>query len=398
MGEGEEAPGRAGGSFVAITDPGTPLEQLAHAHRFRACFSSPSDVGGRYSALTVFGLVPAALVGVDLSAVLASASEMAGRCGPTTNPADNPGLRLGATLGELARAGHDKVVFLPSPALRVFPAWAEQLVAESLGKLGRGIVPVGDPPPPTEFPLGADAVFARVELAGETDPTLDAALAAREASGSAVLRFRLASRTDLGAEFFRWEFAIAACGAVIAVDPFDQPDVEHAKELARDAMKPGTATRSAGAYGVAANAGGALDAAIRQWAGTIHAGDYVAVQAFLAPDAATTSVLERIVSLFRERFGTAVTLGYGPRFLHSTGQLHKGGPPSGVFLQLVDEPREDLPVPELGLTFGEIIRAQARGDRGALDEHQRRLLVVNLGTETADGLGRLVRALESSST
>jgi transaldolase / glucose-6-phosphate isomerase len=388
---GKQAP-KPGRQFVAITDPGTPLEQLASERGFRACFAAPADVGGRYSALTVFGLVPAALVGADLAGLLASARTMVARCADTAHPETNPGLRLAAALGELARGGRDKVVFLTSRSLRPFPSWAEQLVAESLGKLGRGIVPVVGTPTRGGLPRGEDVVFVHLAMDGETDRPLERELEEREAAGAPVLRFGLASPLELGREFFRWEFAIALCGSVLEVDPFDQPDVEHAKELARQAMgRPGGKVRAAGDYGL--HFGAQRPAEVERWLASARPADYVAVQAFLAPDEATDAALARLASQLRARLGTVVTIGYGPRFLHSTGQLHKGGPPSGLFLQVVDDPVQDLAVPELGLTFGEIVRAQASGDRGALEEKQRRLLVVNVGPRPRDGLARLSRFL-----
>ncbi len=382
--------GPPGRRFVAITDPGTALEKLAHDRGFRACVASPPDVGGRYSALTVFGLLPAALIGVDLPGLLASARAMVARCADPAEALRNPGLGLGAALGELGRAGRDKVLFLPSRSLRAFPAWAEQLIAESLGKHGRGLVPVAEPVPPAELPSGSDAVLVRLALAGEHDRALERALLSREAAGEPVLRFEVASPLELGAEFFRWEFAIAACGAVLGVDPFDQPDVEHAKDLARAEMGSGASEDSAAAsYGVPVSRDPSAE--LERWLASVRPGDYVAVQAFLAPEPATRAAISRLASALRRRLGVVVTTGFGPRFQHSTGQLHKGGPPTGAFLQIVDEPAEAVPVPESELTFAAIVRGQARGDRGALEEVHRRVVVVNLGARTDAGLRRLAR-------
>lgn len=380
--------GTTGPHFAAITDAGSPLERLAAERRFRACFLGPPDVGGRYGALTVFGLVPAALTGTDLPGLVGTARAMVARCVSTPDASGNPGLRLGAALGELARAGRDKVVFLTSRSLRAFPAWAEQLLAESLGKLGRGIVPVVGTFPGSELPRGPDIVLVHVSLEGETDRALERELDRREAEGAPVLRFSLGSPLDLGGEFFRWELAVAACGAVLEVDPFDQPDVEQAKELAREAMDRHPRLAE-GDYGL--RLGPTALPALERWFEGSRAGDYVAVQAFLAPNEATDEALERLALRIRRRLGTVVTVGYGPRFLHSTGQLHKGGPDSGMCLQLVDVPQEDLTVPEIGLTFGQVLWAQASGDRGALEEQQRRLLVVNLGPEPLEGLAALAR-------
>jgi transaldolase / glucose-6-phosphate isomerase len=384
--------GPPGRRFVAITDPGTALEKLAAERGFRACVASPPDVGGRYSALTVFGLVPAALIGADLPGLLASARAMVARCADPAEAPRNPGLRLGAALGELGRAGRDKVVFLPSRSLSAFPAWAEQLIAESLGKHGRGLVPVAAPMPPSELPHGSDAVLVRLARPGEQDRALERALLSREAAGEPVLHFEVALPLDLGAEFFRWEFAIAACGAVLGVDPFDQPDVEHAKDLARAEMREGAAeARSSAGYGLTVGRPGAAE--LERWLASVRPGDYVAVQAFLAPEEGTRAAIDRLASRLRRRLGVVVTTGFGPRFQHSTGQLHKGGPPTGAFLQLVDEPTDDLAVPESELTFGEIVRGQARGDHGALEEVHRRVVVVNVGARTDAGLRQLARAV-----
>ena len=378
-------PGRR---FVAITDPGTPLERLAAERQFRGCVAAPPDVGGRYAALTVFGLVPAALLGVELEGLLASARSMVARCADPAEAGQNPGLRLGAALGELARAGRDKLVFLSSPSLRSFPAWLEQLVGESLGKQGQGIVPVATSPPPSELPQGPDVGFVQLTLEGERDPALERALAARESRGAPVLRLALGSPLDLGREFFRWEFAVAACASLLGVDPFDQPDVEQSKEMARRVMsRSAERTEVVASYGVRVGPG--LGRPLEEWLASAGPRDYLAVQAFLGPSDRTDRALGRLASELRRRLGVVVTVDYGPRFLHSTGQMHKGGPASGLYLQLVDEPGRDLEVPGLGLRFGEILRAQAEGDRGALEGRRRRLLVVNVGADPLQGVRSL---------
>jgi len=385
-----------GGHFVAITDPGTPLERIARERRFRRCFLAPADVGGRYSALTVFCLVPAALLGVDLEGLVRTGRAMAARCKEPADGPRNPGLRLGAALGALARAGRDKVVFLPSRTLGPFPAWIEQLVAESLGKEGRGIVPVATTPPATELPGGRDVAFVDLRIEGEGDPVLDRELETRRTGGAPVLRFELPAPLDLGGEFFRWEFAVAACAPLLGVDPFNQPDVESSKELARRAVD---AAASSGArppaYGAPVDRG--LRALLEGWVGSARPDDYVSVQAFLAPNRRTDAALGRLASSLRQRLGTVVTVDYGPRFLHSTGQLHKGGPASGLFLQLVDEPTRDLEVPDLGVTFGAILRAQAEADRLSLERRHRRIVVVNVGPRPVDGLRRIAESLGSPS-
>jgi transaldolase/glucose-6-phosphate isomerase len=390
----------AGQRFAAITDPGTPLEKLARERAFRAVFSTPEDVGGRYSAFTCFGLVPAALLGVDLHALLARGRAMAEAC--TAPAVNNPGLRLGAALGELARAGCDKATFLASPAIESFPDWLEQLIAESTGKIGRGVVPVVGEAPAAPERYGADRFFVGLVLDGDDSGTggIEERLAALERAGHPVALIRLADPLDLGREIFRWEMAVAAAGAVIGVNPFDQPDVQHAKELASQAMKQ----RSAGPEGAAAGGGGgairaadagALGSALLHWLEGIAPGGYLGVHAYLAPTAETTAALREIQGLLRDRTGLATTLGYGPRFLHSTGQLHKGGPDTGRFLQLVDEPATDLTVPETDYTFGRLIQAQADGDRQALEQRGRRVLRVQLGPAVLQGLRALRGALGS---
>jgi transaldolase / glucose-6-phosphate isomerase len=384
-----------GRHFVAVTDAGTPLEKLARERGFRRVWSATPDVGGRYSALTVFGLVPAALLGADLPALLASAAAMAAACGPEVPAAASPGLRLGAALGELALAGRDKVTFLPSPALAAFPDWIEQLIAESTGKIGRGITPVvGEPAGPPEV-YGDDRFFVALQRAGEEDDRLAGRLAALAAAGHPVARFDLGGPADLGREMFRWEVAVAAAGAAIGVHPFDQPDVQLAKELASQAMKERAAGGGEGrsaADAVAATDAEALGRALAGWLAEAKAGDYLGLQAYLPPTLATTESMRELREALRAGTRLATTFGYGPRFLHSTGQLHKGGPATGRFLQIVDEPRQDLAVPETDYTFGVLIRAQADGDRRALAQRGRRVLRVQLGTDAPGGLARLLAA------
>lgn len=382
--------GGAGSQFVAVTDPGTSLERLARERGFRAVFNAPEDVGGRYSALTNFGLVPAALLGVDVRDLLLRARSMAEAC---TAPAmSNPGLILGAALGELALAGRDKVTFLASRGIDSFPDWIEQLVAESTGKLGRGIVPVVGERTGEPGVYGQDRFFAGLIL-GE-DRALETRLASLETVGHPVARFRLADPADLGREMFRWEMATAAAGAVLGVNPFDQPDVQLAKELATRAMKErSSGAPAAPADEIRASDEGPLGSALEHWLAGAGPGSYLGVHAYLPADRETTEILHDVQARLRDRTRLATTFGYGPRFLHSTGQLHKGGPDTGRFLQIVDEPEHDLPVPETDYTFGTLIRAQADGDRSALEQRGRRVMRVNLGNDVAGGLARLRGAL-----
>ncbi len=405
-GEKTGAPGR---HFVAITDPGTPLEKLASERSFRRVFSAPEDVGGRYSALTVFGLVPAALVGVDVRRLLERAGQMAGACSSPpahensalaekSGLAENPGLALGAALGEAARGGQDKLTLLASPSLDALPHWIEQLVAESTGKDGKGIIPVVGEPLGAPETYGTDRLFVRLCMRGEENAALETRTAALEAAGHPVVRINLSEKEDLGQEFFRWEVAVAAAGAVLGIHPFNQPDVQLAKELAREAM----AAKSGRAKGLgdervrelSVERGEEIKEALGSWLKEAQSGDYLAIHAYVAPAAGTAAVLQKLRVRLRDRLHLATTVGFGPRFLHSTGQLHKGGPNTGLFLQLVDEPASDLPVPETTYSFGALIRAQALGDFQALRQRGRRVLQVSLGNNVPVGLRGLLAALD----
>ena len=389
-----------GRHFLAVTDPGTPLQKLAGERGFRGVVNAPPDVGGRYSALTPFGLVPAALLGMDLPRLLAVGRAMAEACGPAAPAPSSPGLRLGAAMGELALAGRDKVTFVTSAGLAAFPDWIEQLIAESTGKLilaggeHRGIVPVaGEPLGPPEA-YGDDRFFAALLLAGEDDVEIERRLDALEAAGHPVARLHLDDRYDLGGEMFRWEVATAAAGAVLELNPFDQPDVQLAKELAGKMMKAAESGALPPSEGeVSAGDSAALAPALTKWVRGARPGDYLGLHAYLAPTPRTTEVLRALQAELHEKTRLAVTLGYGPRFLHSTGQLHKGGPDRCRFLQLVDEPSADLAVPETSYTFGTLIRAQAEGDRQALEQRGRQVLRVQLGQDDDQGLRHILQDL-----
>jgi transaldolase/glucose-6-phosphate isomerase len=383
-----ELGGTPGPQFAAITDPGSSLEVLAKERGFRRVFAAPPDVGGRYSALSVFGLVPAALIGVDVRRIVDGAWAMTE--GVHSEPDDNPALMLGAALGELAQGGRDKLTITTSPEFAAFPAWIEQLVAESTGKDGKGILPVpGEPLGPPEA-YGDDRVFAHVSTL-KRDTGTETLLGQLEGEGHPVIRIQIESPMLLGQEFFRWEIAVAAAGSVLGIHPFNQPDVQLAKTLAKQRMAErsgedrgwddGTKTLSAGAHGAAAE--------LEAWLSSAKAGDYVALQAYVAPGAAASESLQRLRMQLRDRMRVATTLGYGPRFLHSTGQLHKGGPNTGLFIQIVDDAATDVPVPETEYSFGELMRAQAQGDAQALSERGRRVLRIDTGrsgVEILDGL------------
>ena len=380
-----------GEHFVAITDPGTALEKLAAERKFRATFNAPEEVGGRYSALTVFGLLPAALIGVDVGEVLRRARAMSQACGAAA--AGNPGLILGAALGELALAKRDKVTFLCSPSLTAFPSWVEQLIAESTGKDRRGIVPVANEGVGAPEKYSEDRFFVYLTVSGDENHDLDRQVAALEANGHPLARIDLNDKSDLGQEFFRWEVAVAAAGAALGINPFNQPDVQLAKDLARKAIEKNSRGKKNGAglkgEVTVTDDQPALRQALSAWLGSKKKRDYAVVQAYLDPSPENMAKLQAICAAIRDRLGVATTHGFGPRFLHSTGQLHKGGPNSVLVLQIVDQPADDLSVPETNYTFDALIQAQAAGDFAALKQRRRRVLRVNLGSDPADGLNQL---------
>jgi glucose-6-phosphate isomerase len=347
----EQAP--RGEQFAAVTDPGSPLESLAREHGFRAVFANPADIGGRYSALSCFGLVPAALIGADLGALLDAAGDAARECEPKAAPADNPGARLGAILGEAALAGRDKLTLVLPDEVASLGDWIEQLIAESTGKEGKGIVPVVGEPLGAPEAYGSDRLF--VALGAHPG------LAPLEAAGHPVVRLGDAARDRLGAQFFLWEFATAIAGHVLGINPFDQPNVAEAKAATKEILE-----------GEAVPEMRFDDPAVLL--AQVAPGDYVSIQAYLDRTPATEAALQRARVAIRDRFGVATTVGFGPRFLHSTGQLHKGGPPTGVFIQVVDEARAtDLKIPGAAYTFGTLIDAQALGDLRSLQARGRRV-------------------------
>ncbi len=349
-----------GSKFVAITDPGTPLESVAHERGFRATFLNPPDIGGRYSALSYFGLVPGALVGADLDGLLDRAAEAAHACVPYVPLDDNPGAWLGALLGEGSRAGRDKLTLVLDEQIRAFGSWVEQLIAESTGKDGKGIVPVeGEDLGPPEM-YGADRLFVAL---GEEK--LHEALRPLEDAGHPITHLVLDDPIELGREFFRWEFATAVAGAVLGIQPFDQPNVEEAKDNTRRLLAGGE---------IPDPGYDDLEALLRQ----VRPGDYVAIQAYVPREEATERRLRDVRMRLRDRLKVATTVGFGPRFLHSTGQLHKGGPNTGVFVQVVERPQQDVPIPGQRYSFGTLLAAQSVGDLRSLRSHERRVARVRL--------------------
>jgi len=385
-----------GDLIVATTDPGRSLEAIPHHERFREVFLNPPDIGGRYSALTYVGLVPASLIGLDLDALLASAMAMLGAC-REPDPGLNPGVSLGIAMGTLAKAGRDKLTFLADDEIASFGAWAEQLIAESTGKDGVGIVPVDNEPLGAPSTYGRDRVFVRLSLAEGTDGGRDALSGLLEAAGHPVIRIELADPIDLGGEFIRWEVATAIAGAVLGIDPFDQPNVEEAKELTRKVLAKAGRGEAIGAGAAPLTPedpalADALATHLRRRAPNA----YLALQAFISPTTARDEAFARIRALLRDRTRQATTVGYGPRFLHSTGQLHKGGPPIGWFLQLTADHPDDRAIPGWPYTFGRLIDAQAAGDFAALDGHGLPILRVHLGADPDAGLAVLERALDAA--
>jgi transaldolase/glucose-6-phosphate isomerase len=350
-----------GDRFVAITDPDTPLEEMAIERGFLAAVTAPPDVGGRFSALTPFGLLPAALIGVDVERLLEAGAEVDW----------GEAVEMGEEWADNARAGRDKLTCLTSPAIGAFPVWLEQLVAESLGKDGKGIVPVASEPGLERY--GDDRLFVQYRVAGQPVAAVPA--------GQPSIRRDLANRYAIATEMMASEIATATAGIGLDVHPFDQPDVELAKERARQALGSEQARLD-----LVEIFSPTLADQIEALLMTMGAADYFAVQAFLPTESETDSILAAVRHRVGNRTGNATTSGYGPRFLHSTGQLHKGGPNTGVFMQLVDSPTADLAIPETDESFGRVIAAQALGDYQALRERGRRVLRIDLGPNRRRGL------------
>jgi RpiB/LacA/LacB family sugar-phosphate isomerase len=396
-------PPKPGLQFVAITDQGTPLETLATEAAFRRTFLNPASIGGRYSALSYFGLVPAALLGVDVNGVVERAAAMLESCGRESSPADNPGLRLGAALAGFAGAGRNKVTLILSEKLRALGAWIEQLLAESLGKGGKGLVPVDGEPLGAPTVYGEDRLFVSVLMKGDT--THDAALGTLAAEGHPVIRLELGDLVDLGAEFFRWEIAAAAAGAALEVNPFDEPDVAAAKEKTNDLLGLWRKTHRLPEWKPVAEADGlalmtgsedrpeTLGEGLWAHLAQAEAGQYLAILAYLPPSKDVAERLEALRVILRDRLKVATTVSYGPRYLHSTGQLHKGGPATGVFLQLTGDDTDDLAIPSAGYGFGTLKAAQALGDLQALSERDRRVARIHLKGKPVPALDKLVQTV-----
>jgi transaldolase/glucose-6-phosphate isomerase len=403
----------AGNRFIAITDPGSKMQQVAEADKFRKIFMGVPSIGGRYSALSNFGMVPAAVMGLDVAKFLKNTEEMVKACGDSSAPDSNPGVILGNILGVAAKQGRDKITFITSPGISDLGAWLEQLIAESTGKIGKGIIPVDRERLAKPAAYGNDRVFAYLRLATKPNKVQDAAVAALEKAGHPVVRITLPNTYNLGQEFFRWEIATAVAGSIIGINAFNQPDVEASKIETKKLTSQYETTGSlppespffeekgiklfADEKNIAALKGGAkLADVLKAHLSRLGAGDYFAVLGYITMNPANEKSLQTIRHAVRDKKKVATVLGFGPRFLHSTGQAYKGGPNSGVFLQITCDDAKDLPVPGQKYTFGIVKAAQARGDFAVLAERGRRALRVHLGKNLKSGLAALTKAVQKA--
>jgi len=403
----------AGNRFIAITDPGSKMQQVAEADKFRRIFMGVPSIGGRYSALSNFGMVPAAIMGLDVAKFLKSTEEMVKACGVSTAADSNPGVILGAILGVAANHGRDKLTIIASPGIFDLGAWLEQLIAESTGKNGKGIIPVDREHLAKTTVYGNDRVFAYLRLASKPNKAQDAAVTALEKAGHPVVRITLSNIYNLGQEFFRWEIATAVAGSIIGINAFNQPDVEASKIETKKLTSQYEATGRlppespffedrgiklfADERNTAALKGGAnLADVLKMHLTRAGAGDYFAVLGYITMNPESEESLQGIRHAVRDEKKVATVLGFGPRFLHSTGQAYKGGPNSGVFLQITCDDAKDLPVPGQKYTFGIVKAAQARGDFAVLAERGRRALRVHLGKNLKSGLATLAKAVQKA--
>jgi hypothetical protein len=396
---------KAGAQFVAITDAGSKLDKLAEELKFRETFRNDPDIGGRYSALSYFGMMVATLTGLDLERYLGEAIQMEKLCAAET---DNPAARLGTVMGVLARQGRDKVTLITSPTIRPYADWVEQLIAESTGKQGTGILPVVGEAVGKPNVYGQDRLFAYLKLAGEDD--LDEAVQALREAGQPVVSYQLQDLYELGGQMYLWEMATAIAGYYLGINPFNQPNVESAKKAARKMIDAYASEGKLPEVKVSIEEGPirvigeteakTVKAALREFLDQGKPGDYVAIQAYVHMDAANEEALRSMQKLIRNRTGLATTLGFGPRFLHSTGQLHKGDGGNGLFVQIVSHNPADVDIPDepgsdaSAMPFGVLKNAQALGDREALLAVNRRVLTFNLDNEVEEGLKKLAGAVK----
>lgn len=395
----------AGKHFVAITDPGSGLQKVAEELNFRKVFLNDPNIGGRFSALSLFGIVPAALVGVDIEKLLSLAKEETLNCKKSGKEiSENVAAVVGATIGALGKKGIDKLTYIISPKFAYIGAWIEQLIAESTGKVGKGILPVDLESIESPEYYSSDRLFVYIKLKGDTN--YDEKVEKIKAAGFPILELELENELDLGKQFFLWEFATAVAGWVMQIQPYDQPNVEQAKVVARQMMKeyqdngklpelkPALEEKGIKVYGdVKSNS---IDKVLSTFLTDIKAGkNYVSIQAYLTPNKETTEALQKLRTSIQKKYKVATTLGFGPRFLHSTGQLHKGDAGNGYFIQFTSSIEEDLPIPEnpgeeiTSITFGILIKAQALGDRQALIDNKRKVITIDLGADPILALQKL---------
>jgi transaldolase / glucose-6-phosphate isomerase len=392
---------KPGSHFIAVTDPGTPLADTARERGFRHLFENPPDIGGRYSALSMFGLVPAAVMGLDIDLLLRRASDMRRNCAAGVPGDINCGLALGTVMGTLHDAGRDKVTILAPRSVEAFSLWAEQLIAESTGKEGKGLIPIGDEPIGEPGVYSEDRLFIALRIGD--DASFDRSVDALKQAGHPVIAFDLEDKYDLAAEFFRWEFATAVAGAHLGIDPFDEPNVKESKDNTRSvlqqfetggALPDEQAAITDGALRVYGDVtGSSASGALAMHLDTANPGDYVALMAYVTPDDVNHDALQRLRLAIRDSRRVATTLGFGPRFLHSTGQLHKGGPNTGVYIQITADDGADVPIPGQKFTFSILKRAQAAGDLQSLRNHGRRVIRVHIAGDLDAGLASLAGAV-----
>jgi transaldolase / glucose-6-phosphate isomerase len=408
---------KAGEHFIAITDPGSKMQQVAERDHFRKIFCGVASIGGRYSALSNFGMVPAAIMGLDLSKFLQRTNEMVQACKPEIPADQNPGAILGAILGSLGNLGRNKVTFITSPGIHDLGAWLEQLIAESTGKIGKGLIPVDREALGAPEVYGNDRIFIHLRLANEPDTSQKQKLDALRSAGHPVVEIELADTYDLGQEFFRWEIATAVAGSILKINPFNQPDVEASKIVTRQlteqyektgklpeeaplfddgSIKLFTDERNAANLNKLAGTDHSLTGFLRAHLSQFTPGDYMALLGYIEMNDAHEESLQAIRHAVRDRKHVATCLGFGPRFLHSTGQAYKGGPNTGVFLQITCDDANDLPVPGQKYTFGIVKAAQARGDFQVLADRKRRALRVHLPQDVDAGLKNLKQAVFSA--
>ena len=397
---------RAGENFIAITDPGTPLVKLAQERSFRKTFLNFQDIGGRYSALSYFGLVPLTLMEIGSEELLARSLRMVHACAPCVPLKENPGVSLGAALGELALRGRDKLTFLIPDSLSALGMWLEQLLAESTGKENTGILPVANEALGNPSVYGNDRAFVFFKLKGSPDENLERGVAVLQRAGHPVITVQMDDLLGLGQEFFRWEVATAVAGSILGINAFDQPNVQESKDntnrLLDEVRRTGNLTEPAPTlregplhFYVEERAVNAKEL-LKAFFALARPGNYIALQAYLTETPAIEQALQDIRLRLRDSLHLATTLGFGPRFLHSTGQFHKGGPNTGLFLQLTAEDREDVPIPGALYTFGTFKRAQALGDLEALRRHGRRVLRIHLGDDVSGGLAVFKERIEAA--